>query len=185
MSTVLAVDVQKLGLWKEEPEVLTFLQAVTGLGPFGVVVELGAYAMHDHNPRPLFPGAQYIGVDARKGPGVDVAELAHLYTRGHPKTADLVLSISALEHDPHATKTIWGAVECARLGGLVALSYPTGAWEEHELDCSPGGEHYRNPDPQEVRDLLALQCDVVLDWISERTCLPHWPRHNIVARRLR
>lgn len=170
-------------MWIEEPEVVTFLQAVVAMGPFAEIVELGSYAMHDHDARPLFPGARYVGVDNRAGPGVDVQALAHRYARDHKRTADLVLSISALEHDPHWTQTVWGAVDLLRPDGIVALSYPIEDWGEHETDCAPDGVYYANPDPEKIMELLALQCEIVAEWTSLRSCLPQWPRHNVIARR--
>lgn len=171
-------------MWHDEPEVVVFLHAVQALGPYGDVIELGSYAMHDHDARPLFPDARYVGVDARPGPGVDVVSLSHLYARGRMRTADLVLCVSALEHDPHATLTIMGGIELLRPGGIIALSTPAGDWGEHETDCAPGGGvHYANPDPAQVLELLSLQCRIEAEWTSDRTCPPHWPRHNVIARR--
>jgi len=66
------------------------------------ILELGSFAMHDHNPRPLFPGAQYVGIDARPGPGVDLVGLAHDVEELLPgQSFDMVLSLQALEHDPY------------------------------------------------------------------------------------
>lgn len=185
------------GVWHDEPEVLRFLAAVAAANPYpSRVVELGAHRMHDHDPRPTFPDAGWTGVDWRDGPGVFVVGLAHEVVTSRyigkllvPVDVDVVLSISALEHDPHWALTVAAAVALVRPGGLVAVTCAGPGWEEHERDCAPGGPYYRNVDCEEVASTIrlaavarCLRVSAIRSWYEERTCAPHWPRTCVLAR---
>ncbi len=107
----------------------------------GKVVEFGSYAMHGHDPRPLFPrAAEYIGVDARPGPGVDLVGMAHEVDVG--KDARVVLSLQALEHDPEWWKTIVTCTHCVAPGGLVIITCAGPLWPKHEVETAPNNTSY-------------------------------------------
>lgn len=185
-------------MWHDEPEVVRFLEAAHWVIPEpGLVVELGSYRMHDHDPRPLWPGAAWVGVDAREGPGVEAVGLAHevlgrmmgpMPTTGWPwlslppGSRPLVLSVSALEHDPHWAATLEAARRYAVLrGGVVAVTCAGQDWEPHELDCAPGGAWYGNRTSAEIAAALHEGARRVVEWDSLRTCAPHWTRSNVIA----
>jgi len=95
--------------------------------PEGPILEIGSYLHHgfDHfaNVRPFFSGQEYVGLDIRDGPGVDVLGDAQRLTYGDGSFGT-VLSLDLLEHvrDP------WSAVaethRVLRDDGLFVLSVP-------------------------------------------------------------
>lgn len=103
---------------------------------FEDVVELGSLningSLRDHAP----PGARYIGLDWAEGPGVDRVVAAGSALPLEDGCADVVLSSSALEHDPCFWETF---VELARLlkpGGVLYLNVPSNNWfHRHPMDC--------------------------------------------------
>lgn len=209
-------------MWTEEPEVVDFLQAAlaafhrarehSAQGPYADrIVELGSYVMADHDPRPLFRDdgattrAEYIGVDWRPGPGVDLVSLSHdavtwelsgdqrvagKLQRIGKRTADIVLSISALEHDPHWPKTLRAGIQMLKADSILAVSCPGPGWEEHELETAPGGDSYYRA--LAIEDLLAAITQVRLPdgvawrrlegWYDRRRLFsPHWPRACVIG----
>lgn len=185
-------------LWSDEPEVMEFLEQVLERQPNPAkVLELGSYAMHDHDPRPLFPGSTYVGVDWRAGPGVDVVERtsnrAALLRQIGARSWDLVLSISALEHDPEWYDTLWTAVNAAKVDGLIAVTCAGPGWEPHELDCAPPhkeGLCYQNRSLSEIVGQISSAAhftrpiayvEELRAYYSRRTVYPHWRRANVIA----
>jgi 2-polyprenyl-3-methyl-5-hydroxy-6-metoxy-1,4-benzoquinol methylase len=67
----------------------------------GRVVEIGAYQVPGQEGfadlRPFFPGADYVGCDMRKGPGVDMIEDVHRLSFPNG-SADWVICFDTLEH---------------------------------------------------------------------------------------
>ncbi len=135
------------------PDVKKFIQhAISGFGgrPKSVL-ELGSYAMHDHDPRPLFKGAKYLGLDARPGPGVDLVGLAHDLPELVPDPAfDVVLSLQALEHDPFWKSTLKAGMKALRRGGVFVVTCAGPKWKPHEYDTSPLPGYYRNVSTGEI-----------------------------------
>lgn len=182
--------------WHDEPEVVDFLREVRRAipGPRWVV-EVGSYAMHDHDARAWWASEpsgysrpRWTGVDARPGPGVDLVGLAHEVMpalNGGPHCWPvLVLSVSALEHDPHWRETLAAMAGLAsRYGGVAAVSCAGPGWGEHERDCAPGGDWYENRSTEDLASALdVLGCERVTTWTTQRSCHPHWPRVNALAR---
>lgn len=175
-------------MWHDEPEVVSFLaEARRACAAPAVVVELGSYQMHDHDPRGRWPAAQWFGIDARPGPGVDLVGLAHEAIWRIPAWHGgdvVVLSVSALEHDPHWRATLGAARDLARAqGGIVAVTCAGPGWEPHELECAPGGPWYENRTSGEIADVLLADggADRCTAWDSLRSCAPHWVRSNVIA----
>lgn len=179
------------------------------------IVEVGSQAMHDHDPRQFFKQydlygrAEYVGVDYHAGPGVDLIGLAHevVWHNEHDqhvrkpelptsrqlshlgrRTADIVLSISALEHDPFWEQTLGAMMQLVKPGGIVAVTCAGPGWEQHELECSPDQGHYRNVSTDEIVNFLSaqvgldLQLYTVMGWYERRSRYePHWLRSCVVA----
>jgi SAM-dependent methyltransferase len=76
-------------------------EAAAAFGPFDPVVEFGSYRVSGQESladlRPIFPGAQYIGCDARPGPGVDRIEDVAATTL-ESGSAGAVVCLDTLEH---------------------------------------------------------------------------------------
>lgn len=179
------------GVWHDEPEVLRFLAAAAHLEPDPErVVELGSNRMHDHDPTATYPNASWTGIDWRDGPGVDLVGLAHEVVLDWRRSeVDAVLSISALEHDPHWSLTVAAAVSIVRPRGLVAITCAGPGWGEHEHDCAPGGaRYYRNVDCDEIVETIRVAAlarrlrSSAISWFETRTFSPHWPRTCVLAR---
>lgn len=79
----------------------------------------------------------YVGVDWRPGPGVDVVCLAHNMNFG--RKFDVVLSASMLEHDPHWEKSISAMIRHLKPDGILILSWGSALNPPHCHDTSPDG----------------------------------------------
>ena len=177
-------------MWHDEPDVRRFLEEVAeSVEVPGPVLEIGSYAMHDHNPRPLLPDREYVGVDQRSGPGVDLTmdSRAVLEIQEHQdrfNTFALAWSISALEHDPFWPETVMAMMNAVRPGGVVAITVPMDPWAPHEVETSPVQGYYRNLHRQPVLSAMRLvtrfslnrSMKVEIDRVIRRRAAPHWPR---------
>jgi hypothetical protein len=134
--------------WDDEPHVQIFLDKLRLMSyrrdlaePLDII-EFGSLSIHGHDPRPWFKNLSgfrsYTGVDWRSGPGVDLVGLAHEFcTFEHFRRYRIVLSVSALEHDPFWSRTIETMVRCTAPGGVIAITCAGPGWAQHELDCAP------------------------------------------------
>jgi len=103
---------------------------------FRDVVELGSQdvngSLRDHAPAT----ASYLGLDAAPGRGVD-----KVVTPGDPlplpdACADVVVTSSALEHDPCFWETFLELVRLLRPGGLLYVNAPSNhAFHRYPVDC--------------------------------------------------
>jgi SAM-dependent methyltransferase len=103
---------------------------------FKDVVELGSQdvngTLRDHAPAT----ASYLGLDAAPGQGVD-----QVVTPGEPlplpdACADVVVTSSALEHDPCFWETFLELVRLLRPGGLLYINAPSNhAFHRYPVDC--------------------------------------------------
>jgi len=103
---------------------------------FRDVVELGSQdvngSLRDHAPAT----ASYQGLDTAPGPGVD-----RVVTPGEPLPlpdgcADVVVTSSALEHDPCFWETFLDLVRLLRPGGLLYVNAPSNhAFHRYPVDC--------------------------------------------------
>lgn len=137
--------------------VLDFFEHVRELSP-GIfhgkrVLECGSYDING-SVRPLFTDCEYIGIDWRPGPGVDVVSMAHRYKDDNG--FDVVVSTEMLEHDPYWYKSVVNMVNLLRPGGDMILSFAGPTRPEHEVDTSPRGGYYMGIDPAEVIDFVQL-----------------------------
>lgn len=180
-------------------EIINFLEQVrkrAGLGdqPRYRVVELGSY---DLNPatgsaRDVFQpvAREYVGVDHRAGPGVDVVSLAHAYAPARP--FDVGVCCQVLEHDPYWPLTVIHLVWLVRSGGVVVVTCAGPGFPKHELDTSPGHDplapdpYYRNVSAPEVEQVLRaaaryVDLDIEVYATSERGTLDTlvWARVSV------
>ena len=72
------------------------------------VLECGSYNVNG-SVRGLFAACEYVGLDWRPGPGVDVVGLVHEYQPG--RRFDTVVSTEMLEHDPHWRESVARMIE--------------------------------------------------------------------------
>jgi SAM-dependent methyltransferase len=92
----------------------------------GPVLEVGSYQVAGQSGtdlRPLFPGREYVGLDVRPGPGVDVVgDVEALpYPGGSFGT---VLAVCAFEHVPHFWKGFAEVRRVLRPGGAFVVACP-------------------------------------------------------------
>lgn len=86
---------------------------------------------------------EYIGVDWRPGPNVDVVSLAHNMVFDHKFKA--VLSASMLEHDPYYEKSIITMCRLVRSDGFLALSWGGALNAKHFCAEAPDGKFHALP----------------------------------------
>ena len=104
------------------------------------VLECGSYNVNG-SVRGLFAAREYIGLDWRPGPGVDVVSLVHEYQPG--RRFDTVISTEMLEHDPHWRESVQRMIELVKgrtpfgLGGTLIITCAAPGRGKHELACSP------------------------------------------------
>lgn len=130
------------------------------------VLECGSYDING-NPRGFFSPQEYVGIDWRKGPGVDEVSVVHDY-KGRPDAYfDFVIATSLLEHDPHWHESVQRMCELLAYGGSILITCGGPGFHQHELETSPGyiegmsvhsaGEYYGNLTAFEVLSALILQ----------------------------
>ncbi|KQW56461.1 methyltransferase domain-containing protein [Variovorax sp. Root411] len=103
---------------------------------FRDVVELGSQDVNGSLRAHAPATASYIGLDAVAGPGVD-----RVVAQGEPlpladACADVVVTSSALEHDPCFWETFLELVRLLRPGGLLYINAPSNhAFHRYPVDC--------------------------------------------------
>ena len=123
------------------------------------VLECGSLNING-TPRIFFAEpTEYIGLDWRPGPGVDVVSLAHEY-RGHPDGHfDVAISTEMLEHDPHWNHSVWRMMQLIKPGGALIVTCAGERRPEHELYTSPEHGYYCGISASELYDLIDGQFD--------------------------
>jgi hypothetical protein len=157
-------------------EIMTFLKRehdnIKATRPAALrrVLEVGSATLHNQpSPRDIFQrGAhpEYIGVDWRQAPGVDVVGLAHkaippLWQRDTGSHRfGVVICCQVLEHDPHWQKTVSTSIYALRANGVLLLTWAGPGTPEHEHACAPRSPdaptklYYRNVPMSEVRAVV-------------------------------
>lgn len=141
------------------------------------VLEVGSATLHNQpSPRDIFQrGAQttppeYIGVDWRQAPGVNVVGLAHkaipaLWKDSEHNNAGalrfgVVICCQVLEHDPHWRRTVQESMKALRADGVLLLTWAGPGTPEHEHACAPRSPnapeklYYRNVPMAEVMEVV-------------------------------
>lgn len=138
-------------------------RALAGLTTEGAhVIELGSYDVNSTaqglSIRALCAGAaSYVGVDSRKGPGVDVVRRAqNLGVADVGQPADLVICCEVIEHERDPGGIIAAAQRLLKPGGVLVLTAAGPGREPHGCDGGDvGDEPYHNISREELKGWLA------------------------------
>jgi SAM-dependent methyltransferase len=138
-------------------------RAVMQLPPRRRVLELGSRVVAGPWPyagpvRPLFDGAEYLGVDAAPGEGVDVVGDAGVWRPDPFRRFDTVVCTEVLEHAPGARDLCENARRLLEPGGVfIVTAAGPGRAPHSSVDGGPlrPGEFYRNVADEELRAWLA------------------------------
>jgi len=108
---------------------------LAGLSP-GKLLDVGSLDVNG-SLRPIFTnrGWHYTGIDRQAGKNVDIVNRRHTLPF-YPETFQVVVSSSALEHDPCFWITFWEMVRVVEPGGLIYICVPSqGKYHAHPVDC--------------------------------------------------
>jgi SAM-dependent methyltransferase len=125
------------------------------LGSRRRVCELGSRNING-TVRHLFPGAEYIGVDAVAGSCVDVVADAADYRPADGHRFDTVVSTELLEHAERAPEICLNAFLLLDHGGVFILTAAGDGRPEHSAEGNPdlNGQFYRNVSEALLREWL-------------------------------
>lgn len=129
------------------------------------ILEVGSYNICG-TVRDIFEAdcEEYIGIDWRAGPGVDVVTLAH--DMSFPKQFKAVISASMLEHDPYWEQSIKKMVEYTRPDGILVLTWGAANNLPHCFEEAPDGEfHCLKGDL--VRNLVTEIGFTIVEWVYD------------------
>ena len=124
------------------------------------VVEFGSADVNG-NVRDLLGDAEYIGVDIRPGPNVDV--VADAATYDPPWRPDLVLCLNMLEHTEDGPAIVANAHRMLAPSGALMVSVPDASFPIHSADggALKEGEWYKAFDVKSLWQLLGAFADTV------------------------
>ncbi len=128
---------------------------VRRLGPFDEVLDLGGRDVNG-SVRDLFPGARYVVVDVRPGPGVTVVADAADWRAEEP--FGCVVCCEVLEHTARAAEIVASGYANLRAGGVLMVTTAMEPRVPHSAVDGCGlrfGEYYRNVDPETLEMWLA------------------------------
>ncbi len=133
------------------------------LEPRVSVVELGSRTVAGPWPysgpvRHLFPGAEYIGVDAVDGPNVDAVDNAATWQPEPFLPVDTVVCTETLEHTPEAGQICRNAWSLLQPGGVfIVTAAGVGRAPHSAVDGGQlrDGEYYHNVNREELGTWLA------------------------------
>lgn len=136
-------------------EVLDWLETVRAALPALFrcrrVLECGSYDING-SARSLFEDCEYVGLDWRPGPGVDIVGLVHEY---EPDALfDVVISTEMLEHDPFWELSVARMCQVLRPGGALLLTWAGPGRPRHEVETAPEAGYYRGLLPQDVATVV-------------------------------
>lgn len=128
------------------------------------VLECGSYDING-NPREFFSSArEYVGLDWRPGPCVDIVGLVHEYRARPNGYYDFVIATSLLEHDPHWRESIQRMVDLVAEGGSLLITCGGPGFHEHEIETAPeysrgkdnhpSGTYYGNRTANDIADCV-------------------------------
>lgn len=119
------------------------------------VLEIGSYDVNG-SPRPIFAAcAEYVGIDERAGPDVDIVASARDYQGG--EAFDVVVCAEVLEHAANPMEVLACAWRALRWnGGRLILTAASVGRKPH--GCNGGavgpGKHYANVDTRALQIML-------------------------------
>ena len=96
------------------------------------VLDVGSYD-YNGNPRSLFPDSEYIGIDVKEGPNVDIVMDARkvIYEYG-TRVFDAVLCLYVFEHIPRIYPVSHSTYFVLKTGGYFYLSVPDFGYPYHQ-----------------------------------------------------
>ena len=101
------------------------------------VLECGSFSVNG-SIRDHFTATDYVGLDWRPGPCVDLVSLTHEAPFG-PASFDTIASASMLEHDPYWRESLGKMYAMLKPDGLMALSWGAMRNNPHEFATAPDG----------------------------------------------
>lgn len=129
------------------------------------ILEVGSYNINGTVRDILEEGCdEYVGVDWRAGPGVDVVSLAHKMK--FDKQFKAVISASMLEHDPYWDFSIRRMAECVRPDGIFVLTWGAANSPPHCLEEAPDGK-FHSLKGDLVRSLVQELGLVIVEWVYD------------------
>ncbi len=114
------------------------------------VLEFGSYDING-STREFFEDCEYIGVDWRRGPGVDILSLAHKFKS--KEKFNVVISTEMLEHDKFAEESVKNMIKLLVSNGLLIITCAGPLRKEHEIECGID-EHYENIQPTQLESWI-------------------------------
>jgi predicted SAM-dependent methyltransferase len=133
------------------------------------VIELGGRNVNGSN-RQHFSECEYISVDKREGPEVDLVVDAVRLRLGKPDF-DVVVCTNVLEHEPRWRDVLTTAYECLRPDGVLIVTTVDERFPPHSgidgCELQPD-EHYEGVHMDELRDALGAAGFLVTDYRSTR-----------------
>lgn len=112
------------------------------------ILEVGSFDVNG-SPRSVidqFGPAEYIGVDMRMGPGVDVVcNAADLLGAFEPESFDMVISTEMMEHAEDWRAAIYNIKALCKPGGIVIITARGPGFQYHPEETAEGfyGDYWR------------------------------------------
>lgn len=144
------------------------------------VLDVGSYDVNSTkrgvNTRDLFKDSEYLGIDQREGPGVDVVVKAHEFSPDYK--FDVVISGSTFEHDKYYEQTLPAIAKLLESGGLFLFTCGSGERQEHGTHRMPDqgeiyaddGEFYKNfmkEDFEKIPGFLEFFTDIHFEYQAD------------------
>lgn len=150
-----------------------FIEAVKGAFPTlftgRKILEVGSLDING-SVRPFFAGCDFIGLDVRAGPGVDIVCQGQDF-RAPDGSFDGVISCEAMEHNPYWKETFANMLRLTKPGGFILMTCASPGRDEHgttrtdptasPLTVALGWEHYKNLAAADFRQAIDLR-----EWLS-------------------
>jgi SAM-dependent methyltransferase len=141
------------------------------------ILEVGSLNVNGSVRRYFTNFKQYIGVDWRAGPDVDVVCLAE--DMNFDKQFNVVISCSMLEHDPHWDLSLLNMTKYLKEDGILLLSWGSACCFPHQKHTAIDGEFHGlpvGPVLQLVREhgiyIHEFHYEGSASFIKKRQCLP-------------
>lgn len=132
----------------------------------GPILEIGSYLVPGQeelaNLRPLFPGKEYLGMDIRPGPGVDVIADVETLPQADASVGT-VLAMNTFEHVPRFWRGFEEIFRVLRPDGALLVSCPF----YFHIHNHPGD--YWRFSPQALEMLLEEYPNKILGWHGPKT----------------
>jgi SAM-dependent methyltransferase len=104
------------------------------------VIEIGSYDINGTVRKYFTNCPDYIGIDWREGPSVDIVVLAH--EMRFDRQFDTIISSNTLEHDPYWNASLRVMCEYLKPGGMLLMSWGGPNSAKHREEHSPVGDYH-------------------------------------------